>query len=136
MKAELIMMRAKAIAMVGLVLSLGFTLGTPVLSAEDSSVETMAVILVDLNHFPTDAQKNKLQAIVDDEAASEQEQAVASAMINLQHKATAADKEKMKTIMDDESISANLRELAGIVYRLDHKPNDTDKEWLSALIGD
>ena len=130
------MMGARAIAMAGLALSLGFTLGTPVLSAEDSSTETMAVILVDLNHFPTDAEKETLQAIVDDEAASEQERTVASAMINLQHKATAADKEKMKMIMDDESASANLRELAGIVYRLDHKPNDTDKAWLSALIGD
>ncbi len=129
-------MRAKAIAMVGLVLSLGLTLGTPVLSAEDSSAETMAVILVDLNHFPTDAEKETLRAIVDDEAASEQERAVARAMINLQHKATAADKEKMKAIMDDESASANLRELAGIVYRLDHKPNDTDKAWLTELISD
>ena len=90
------MMGAKAIAMVGLALSLGFTLGTPALSAEDSSAETMAAILIDLNHFPTDAEKETLQAIVDDEAASEQERTVASAMINLQHKATAADKEKMR----------------------------------------
>ncbi len=130
------MMGARAIAMVGLALGLGFTLGTPALSAEDGSAKTMAAILVDLNHFPTDAEKEALQAIVDDEAASEQEQSVARAMINLQHKATAADKEKMKTIMDDESASADLRELAGIVYRLDHKPNDTDKAWLSALVGD
>ena len=129
-------MGARAIAMVGLAVGLAFTLGTPALSAEDGSAETMAAILVDLNHFPTDAEKETLQAIVDDEVASEQERTVASAMINLQHKATAADKEKMKTIMDDESASANLRELAGIIYRLDHKPNDTDKAWLSALIGD
>ena len=129
------MMKARAIAIVGLTLSLGLTLGTPALCAEVGSAETMAAILIDLNHLPTDAQKETLQAIVDDGAASEQEQAVATAMINLQHKATAADKEKMKAIMDDESASADLRELAGVVYRLNHKPDDSDKAKLSALIG-
>lgn len=130
------MMEKRAVAIAGLALSLGLTLGTPALGADDDSVEAMAAILIDLNHVPTDAQKQKLQAIADNDSAGEQERAVAKAMMNLKHKATAADKEEMQSIMDDESASAEVRDLAGVVYRLNHKPDDSDRAKLSALISD
>ena len=127
-------MKARAIAIVGLTLSLGLTLGTPALCAEVGSAETMAAILIDLNHLPTDAQKKTLQAIVDDGAASEQEQAVATAMINLQHKATAADKTKLSKIMSDSAASADTRDLAKIIHNLSHMPSGDDKARLKKML--
>jgi len=108
-------MKSKTITILGLALAMGAMFGASAASAEDDSVETMAVILVDINHVPTDAQKETLKGIANNTAASDQERTVANAITNLNHKASAADKDKLKPIMEDQAASAALREVAGEV---------------------
>ncbi len=90
--------------------------------ADDAAVGTMANIVINLKHFPSDADKAKLSSIA--EGSDSSEAAVATAIANIEHKANAADKEKLSAIVADESASAQLRDVASVVLALNHMPSD------------
>jgi len=102
--------------------------------AGGSATQTMAKILVNLNHYPSDSEKDALRGIVNNKSLSEQERIIAQAMINLQHEATAADKPKLSKVMNDSSASADVRELAMIVHHLNHKPSGGDVAKLKKMM--
>jgi hypothetical protein len=116
-------------------LALLMTVGAaiPVAADEAANVRTMAGILAKLNHFPSDAEKKSLQAIVDDKTAGAHEKTLAQAIINTQHTVSAADKPKVEAITKDAAASAGLKTLADVLTKLNHTPSEADKQALTKL---
>lgn len=100
--------------------------GTQLSMADDSAIGTMAKIMINLKHFPSDSDKQELTAIANSSDSGEAEIAVATAIANIEHQATAADKEKLNAIVADESTPAELRNLASIVVNTLHFPSASD----------
>ena len=94
--------------------------------ADDAAIGTMADIMINLKHFPSESDKQRLTAIVNSSDSSEAEIAVATAIANIKHQATAADKEKLSAIVADESTPAELRDLASIVLNINHSLSASD----------
>lgn len=88
--------------------------------ADDAAIGTMAEIMINLEHFPSESDKERLTEIVNSSDSSEAEIAVATAIANIRHQATAADKEKLNAIVADDSTPAELRDLASIVLNINH----------------
>jgi len=72
------------IAVVSIVLLLG-SVASLVNAAESKAVQTMAGILLHLQHYPTDAAKQSLKQIIEDKSATKDERTVAQALIDVQH---------------------------------------------------
>lgn len=124
-------MRISFIVLVTLLVCLAT--GAPLARAADD-IATMAGIVLSLQHFPSDADKEKLAAIAASDAA-DTVKTVANAIANIQHSVSDADKAALEAIADDESQSADLRELAFIVAELNHVPSAEDKASLAELAG-
>jgi hypothetical protein len=103
-------------------------------AAESKAVQTMAGILVNLNHFPSAADKQSLQQIADDKSSTADEKTVAQALMNVQHMPAAADKPKLEVIAGDAKASGGVKTLADVIARLNHHASDADKEKLKALM--
>lgn len=116
-----------------MVLSIGIFASQTSFAGSDT-IQAMAKIMMNVNHYPSDDEKGTLKNIVDDKSTSNHERIMAQSMINLQHKASPADKEKLSQIMNDDSASADARALAGIIHNLNHAPNDNDKSRLEKMI--
>ena len=105
----------------------------PVLAATPA-VHDMAGIMLNLAHYPNDAQKAALQGIIANKATTEQERVLATAISNLEHTAADADKPKLKQVMNDVSAPAEVRDLAGIILNMNHKPSTADKSKLQQMM--
>jgi hypothetical protein len=106
---------------------------TPLAAAETKAVQTMSGILMKLNHFPSDAEKKTLQAIVDDKTTTADERVVAQALINMKHKPAAEDQTKLEAVAKSKTASESVKTLATIVAGLNHTPSEADKEKLKKL---
>lgn len=106
-------------------------------AGDSKNVKAMAGILMNLNHFPSDAEKTQLQAIVSDASASAEEKTVATALLGLQHKVADADKSKLQAIIDgkDSKISESLKTIAAALAGLNHTPSAAEKEKLKKIAG-
>jgi len=102
-------------------------------AAASKNVQTMAGILMRLNHFPSDAEKATLKGIVDNKAATEGERTVAQALINLQHKVAAADQPKLQALVKDAKTPESIQTLSSIILSLNHTPSDADKDRLKKI---
>lgn len=102
-------------------------------AAESKAVQTMAAILLHLQHFPSDADKQSLKQITEDKSATADERTVAQALIDVQHTVAAADKPKLEAIVNDGKAANSVKTLASILLTLKHMPSDSDKEKLKAL---
>ena len=96
-------------------------------------VRTMAGILATLNHYPSDAEKKSLQAIVDDKTAGANEKTLAQALINVQHTVSPADKPKVEAVVKDATASASLKTLASVLVGLNHTASAAEKDTLAKL---
>ena len=105
----------------------------PLVADEAANVRTMAGILAKLNHFPGDAEKKMLQAIVDDKTAGANEKTLATALLNVMHSATAADKTKLEAVAKDMKASEPVRTLAGVIGRVMHTVAEADKAAVTKL---
>ena len=111
----------------------GLMLGAQSALAASAAVREMAGIVMHLSHYPSDAEKAKLRAIVAEKGSTEQERVIATAISNLAHKVAAGDVDKLKQVMNDMSASAEVRNLAGIVLNISHKPSKEDKRKLETM---
>lgn len=102
-------------------------------AAESKAVHTMAAILLHLQHFPTDADKQSLQQITEDKSATADERAVAQALMDVKHTVAASDKAKLEAIAGDSKAAAGVKTLASIILSLKHMPTESDKQKLQAL---
>ena len=88
--------------------------------ADTAAIRTMADITMNLNHFPSESDKQMLAAIINSDDSSESEIAVATAISNIEHQVAAGDKEKLHSIIVDDSIPAELRTVASILISVNH----------------
>lgn len=102
-------------------------------AAESKAVQTMAAILLHLQHFPTDADKQSLRQITEDKSATSDERTVAQALMDVQHTVAAADRPKLEAIVGDGKAASSVKTLASIILNLKHMPSEGDKEKLKAL---
>ena len=90
--------------------------------SQGGAIAKMANIVIGLQHFPSDADKEALAAIAEGDS-SDSVKAVASAIANISHKVSADDQATLAAIAADESEPAELRELASIVNGVNHVPS-------------
>jgi hypothetical protein len=119
-------------AILSVVLFLG-VVATVTSAAESKAVHTMAAILLHLQHFPSDADKQSLRQITEDNSATKDERTVAQALMDVQHTAAAADKAGLESIVKDDKAASSVKTLASIILNLKHMPSDSDKEKLKVL---
>ena len=112
----------------------GLMLGAQSALAASAAVREMAGIMMHLEHYPSDAEKTKLKAIVSDKGSTDDERVIAAAMTNLKHRAAAGDADKLKKVMGDMSAPAEVRDLAGIVLNMSHMPSAEDKSKLQMMM--
>lgn len=105
----------------------------PVLAATPA-VREMAGILINLEHYPSAAEKSRLKELAASKEYTEQEKVVANTLVNLNHSAADADKAQLQQLMGDASAPADVRDLAGIILNLSHKPSAADKRKLQQLM--
>ena len=67
----------------------------------DANTKVMAEIMINVRHYASDADKEKLKKIAADTAASAHERAIATAILNLNHTVAAPDKAKLEAIAKD-----------------------------------
>lgn len=104
------------------------------LAAESKAVQTIATILLTLNHYPSASDNATLKNVADDKATTAQERVLAQALINVQHTASSEDTPKLQALMKDESVPASIRTLASILSDLNHTPSAADKDKLTQLL--
>lgn len=97
-----------------------------------SAHKTIAGILHGLSHFPSDADKAKLTAIMEDESVSSGYQTLASAVAGINHSVGAEDKNAIAQIMKSDA-SSELKALAQIAVGINHVPSDDAKAALAAM---
>ncbi|MBS0365696.1 MAG: hypothetical protein JSR67_07740 [Proteobacteria bacterium] len=114
------------------VLSLGLA-ASAAHAAESQAVRTMAGILLHLQHFATDTDKQSLKQIVQDSSATPDEHTVAEALMDVKHTVPAADRPKLAAIVKDDKASAGVKTLASVLLELKHVPSAGDKEKLEPL---
>ena len=119
-------------AILSVVLFLG-AVATVANAAESKAVQTMATILLHLQHFPTDADKQSLKQITEDKSATKDERTVARALMDVKHTAAAADRPELEAIVKNDKAAGSVKTLASIILSLKHMPSDSDKEKLTAL---
>ena len=112
----------------------GLMLGAQAALAASAAVREMAGIMMHLEHYPSDAEKAKLKAIVADKGSTEQERVIATAITNLKHKVAAGDADKLKKVAADTSAPAEVRDLASIVLNVNHMASDADKGKLQMMM--
>jgi len=115
-------------------LSIGIFASQTAFAGSSSSIQAMAKIMMGLNHYPSDGEKETLKKIMSDGSASADEKTIAMAITNLQHKASPADKTKLSAIMDNGSAAADARTLARIIHSLNHSPSGGDVAKLEKMI--
>ena len=103
--------------------------------ADDAHTKTMATMLIPMEHYPSTADKQVLQTIIDSATATASEKIIATAIMNLEHYATDEDKVNLQTVIDDASSTADEKTLALIVYMFSHYPTDADIEKLQLIGG-
>jgi len=119
------------------IIAMGLMTTTTVMAGSDSEkkpVAAMAKILLNLNHYPSTKEKEKLQGISSDDMNSAAIQTIALAIHDMEHNVTAEDKGKLQAIVDGPEASAEEKELASILLRIKHYPGSEDKERLKKLM--
>lgn len=101
--------------------------------AESSAVKEMAQIVMNLNHHPSDEDKETLRGIVSDDAATPGERVIANALLQMDHQVSSGDKAKLGDLKGSSAASAGEKELADVLMGLNHKASSQDKERLGKL---
>ncbi len=99
-----------------------------------SAQKTIAGILNNLNHFPSDADKAALMAIAEDDSVGRGYKALATAVANISHSANAEGKEAVAQIMAADQAPAELKVLAEIVGGINHTASADAKARLAAML--
>lgn len=124
------------VMVLGITLFAGMSIAGPEMNAQMDATKSMATILISLNHFPSDADKEMLMGIANNSGNSEAIQAIAKAVHNFEHQASAADKEALNGIAGDSSASDAEKTLATIVVGINHTASAEAKATLAELQND
>lgn len=105
----------------------------PLAGAGDDPVQTMAGILIKLNHFPSAEDKATLQAIIASPDSSAAAKTIAQAIHDMQHSVSADDKAKLAALASDAEASDGEKTLATILAGISHQPGADAKATLETL---
>ncbi len=106
---------------------------SPAALSQSGAVSTMAGILAEMQHYPSDAQKEKLTAISNNSSYSEAAHAIAMAIRDIKHKAQSDDVSALKKITQSASASKAEKQLASIVLDFNHQVSAEAQEKLKML---
>jgi hypothetical protein len=98
----------------------------------EGATSTMASVLVNLNHFPSPADKAALAKIVEDPASSADEKALAQIISRIAHQASSADKLALEAMLAGDSEPA-VKTIAKAILATNHKPTADDIAALKSL---
>ncbi len=100
---------------------------------KDAMIIKMADIMINLEHFPTEDEKQKLQSILDSDSSTDQEKIIANSIMNIQHSPNAEDQDKLQLIIDNTTATSTVNTLARIVQSFSHGISKTDKRKLQTI---
>ena len=106
---------------------------TQVAVADDETIAEMALIVMELKHYPSASAKAVLVAIAEASENSVVEKQIATAIANIQHKVTSGDSKRLSEIIGDDSLTRGSRALATVVNGINHFPTKQDQEVLRTL---
>jgi hypothetical protein len=106
---------------------------TPPSATNSKAVKSIASVLMDIQHFPNDAQKKTLTTVAADSATTAQEKVLIQAILGMMHSINDADKPKVEAIMKDASAPAGVKSIATILDHFLHMVNAEDKATLQKL---
>lgn len=102
--------------------------------AGEAEQQQMAKILMGINHFPGDQQKDTLQSLANDASLSDAERTIAGALAGVQHWPSDEDKARLMSIANDDSQPQAVRDLARIAHDMQHKVGADERKVLSGII--
>ena len=100
---------------------------------KDAMIIKMADIMINLEHFPTEDEKQKLQSILDSDSSTDQEKIIANSIMNIRHSPNAEDQDKLQLIIDNTTATSTVNTLARIVQSFSHGISKTDKRKLQTI---
>ena len=106
----------------------------PCMAIADDSISTMASVLSELNHFPSEADKKALAGIIEDESSTADEKMLAQIISRIEHKASVFVKVRLEKILEREDTSQAARAIATAVVNINHKLKNDDIQAMKALI--
>ena len=98
-----------------------------------SAIKEVADIVASINHFPSDADKDRLMAISDDDSLFDGIRAMATAVSNFAHAANADGKAAMASLQANDQIPDRAKALAGIIGNMNHTASAEAKATLGEL---
>jgi len=102
-------------------------------ATNSKAVKAIAGVLMDIQHFPNDAQKKTLTSVAADGATTAQEKVLVQAILCMMHSINDADKPKVEAIMKDAAAPAGVKQIATILDHFLHMVNAEDKATLQKL---
>lgn len=102
-------------------------------TANLAAAKQIADIVASINHFPSDADKMALNAIIDDSALAVGIHAMASAVVNIEHATNSEGKTAMAAIQANDGAPDRAKALAGIIASLNHTASAEAKAELAQL---
>ena len=99
----------------------------------EAPASTLAGILADMNHFPSDADRRKLDAIAGNSDVDDDLRAIARAIAGIEHTPTAEAQARLNGIVASDAASEAERTLAAAVLRFEHKASVEDQSALEDL---
>ena len=96
---------------------------------------TLAGILADMNHYPSDADRRELDAIAASDAVDDDLRAIARAIAGIEHTPSAEAEARLNGILASEAATEAEKILAGAVLRFEHKASVEDQSALERLAG-
>lgn len=101
----------------------------------DTPAGTLAGILADMNHYPSDADRRKLDAIAGSSDVDDDLRAIARAIAGIEHTPTAEAQARLNGIIASDAATEAEKTLAAAVLRFEHKASVEDQSALEELAG-
>jgi len=107
----------------------------PVALAGGSAISTMAGVVLHLNHYPGNSEKQILANIIHDDHATTGEKTLAGVLMRMQHSVQGTDATTLRSLASDKQASHDEQELADILLGINHHPSSSDMQRLQSLSG-
>jgi len=101
--------------------------------ANIEALRTISGIVSGLNHFPSDEDLAKLDAIIGNSELAQPVRTIADTVANIEHSANEEGRGAMEAIEGNAQMPEPLKALAGIVGSINHTASDAQKAQLAGL---
>jgi len=102
--------------------------------AQGDAIGTMAGIVMHLNHYPSEDEKEELAGIIRDKHTTTGENVLAGSLMRMRHQVDAADAARLRALVADSKASGRERTLADILLGISHHPSAADRQRLQTLM--